>query len=107
MREVVVEVLTAHEGKSLDLARKGDLLHIPKYLFHKSYVPTSKVEIEYSKRGKLLSLNATPASEYILAVRPASAGVLAHLGLSPYRLRRCGQCLGGLHRLRRRDAETG
>jgi len=39
-----------------NLARKGDLLHIQKYLFHKDYVPTSRVEIEYSERGKLLSL---------------------------------------------------
>jgi len=39
-----------------NLARKGDLLHVQKYLFHKGYVPTSKVEIEYSERGKLLRL---------------------------------------------------
>jgi DNA polymerase I len=39
-----------------NLARKGDLLHIQKHLFHKDYVPTSKVEIEYYERGRILSL---------------------------------------------------
>jgi len=40
-----------------NLTQKGDLSHVQKYLFRKDYVPTSKVEIEYSKSGRLLGLS--------------------------------------------------
>jgi len=40
------------------VAGRSSLLHVQKYLFQKCYVPASKVEIEYSGSGRLLSLRA-------------------------------------------------
>ena len=55
-----------------NLAGKGDLLHVQKYLFNKSYIPTSKVEIEYSN-NKLINLKVL--GDY-LEVKPPPFTVL-------------------------------
>jgi len=69
-----------------NLAGKGDLLHVQKYLFNKSYIPTSKVKIEYSN-DKLINLKVL---EDYLEVKPPPFTVL------PFIIETSGDAKGSL-----------